>query len=402
MRSISFLSVASKTVAVASLILVAAASTAAFAADLPLVTKAPPPPLSGGSFWAEVDYLAWTVKGDKLPPLVTTSVAGTPLAQAGVLGVPGTSVLFGDSTTNDKWRSGLRAQLGYWFDSQHKAGIEGSFFGLEQASTGFSASSSGTPILARPFFDASLNQQAATLIAFPGLVAGSVSINETSRLYGAGILYRQEIGSWGAERFSVLAGYRYLHASDDLGISSLSTVTTINGPVPAGTIFGVNDSFKAISNFHGVDLGIIGEFTQGPWLLEWRAQVAVGANFNEAQINGSTTIQIGSGATTSPGGLLALSSNIGNFSQTRFAVVPELSLKAGYQFAPGWRVIGGYDLLYWTGVQRAGNLIDSTINTALVPPATGGGPQRPQVQFNSSPLLAQGFSAGVRYEFGVR
>jgi hypothetical protein len=400
-RSISFLSVASKTVAVASLILVAAASTAAFAADLPLVTKAPPP-LSGGSFWAEVDYLAWTVKGDKLPPLVTTSVAGTPLSQAGVLGFPGTSVLFGDSTTNDKWRSGLRALQGYWFDSQHKTGIEGSFFGLEQASAGFSASSTGTPILARPFFDASLNQQSATLIAFPGALAGSVNINETSRLYGAGVLYRQEIGSWGAERFSVLAGYRYLHASDDLGISSLSTVTTINGPIPAGTIFGVNDSFKAISNFHGVDLGIIGEFTQGPWLLEWRAQVAVGANFNEAQINGSTTIQIGSGATTSPGGLLALSSNIGNFSQTRFAVVPELSLKAGYQFAPGWRVIGGYDLLYWTGVQRAGNLIDSTINTALVPPATGGGPQRPQVQFNSSPLLAQGFSAGVRYEFGVR
>ena len=400
MRSVSILSIAAKTVAVASLILTA--GTAAFAADLPLVTKAPPPPPSGGSFWAEVDYLAWTVKGDKLPPLVTTSVAGTPQAQAGVLGVPGTSVLFGDSTTNDKWRSGLQAQIGYWFDSQHKAGIEGRFFGLEQASTTFSASSTGTPILARPFFDATSNQQSSMLIAFPGIVAGSVNINETSRLYGASVIYRQDIGSWGAERFSVLAGYRYLHASDDLGISSLSTVTTINGPIPAGTAIGVNDSFKAISNFHGVDLGVIGEFTQGPWLLEWRAQVALGANFNEAQINGSTSVNLGGVVTPSPGGLLALSSNIGNSSQTRFAVVPELTLKAGYQFAPGWRVIGGYNLLYWTGVQRAGNLIDTAINPALVPPATGGGPQRPQVQFNSSPLLAQGFSVGVRYDFGVR
>ena len=111
---------------------------------------------------------------------------------------------------------------------------------------------------------------------------------------------------------------------------------------------------------------------------------------------------LGRVVTTLPGGLLALSSNSGNFSETRFAVVPELTLKAGYRFAPGWQVIGGYDLLYWTGVQRAGNSIDTTINPNLVPPATGGGPRRPQFQFNSSPLLAQGFSAGVRYEFGVQ
>lgn len=403
-RFISFLSIAAKTAAVSAIILVAAGGgNSSVAADLPLATKAPPP--AAGRFWAEIDYLAWTVKGDKLPPLVTSSPSGTPLLQAGVLGLPGTSILFGDSTVNDRWRSGLRAQIGYWLDPQQRAGIEASFFGLEQASTGFSASSGGNPILARPFFDASLNQQSATLIAFPGLLAGSVNINETSRLYGAGALYRQGIGSFGssgAERFSMLIGYRYLHASDDLGISTAATVTTVGGPIPSGTVFGVSDSFKAGSDFHGVDLGIIGEFTQGPWTLEGRAKVALGANFNNGQINGSTTINAGGVITTLPGGLLALSSNIGNVSQTRFALVPELALKAGYQFAPGWRVIGGYNLLYWTGVQRAGNLIDTTINPGLLPPGGGAGPQRPQAQFNSSPLLAQGFSAGLRYEFGVR
>ena len=189
-------------------------------------------------------------------------------------------------------------------------------------------------------------------------------------------------------------------SSDKLGIAATSTVTLVGGGIPAGSVINVSDSFDATSNFHGLDLGIIGEFTHGPWLLEWRGKVALGANFNEAQINGSTTTVVGGATATLPGGLLALSSNIGSHSQTRFAVVPELALKVGYQFAPGWRIMGGYDLIYWTGVQRAGNLIDTVVNTNLLPPAgTGPGPQRPQFQFNSSPLLAQGFSIGLRYDY---
>ena len=47
-----------------------AAGTAG-AADLP-ITKAPAKiPDPGNPFWAEVDYLAWSVKGDRPPPLVT-------------------------------------------------------------------------------------------------------------------------------------------------------------------------------------------------------------------------------------------------------------------------------------------------------------------------------------------
>ena len=134
-------------------------------------------------------------------------------------------------------------------------------------------------------------------------------------------------------------------------------------------------------------------------MLEWRAKVALGANFNEAQINGTTSITVGGITTTSPGGLLALSSNIGSYTQTRFAAVPDFAVKAGYEFAPAWRVVAGYELLYWTGVQRAGGLIDTTVNPTLIPPSVGGGPQRPQAQFDTSSLLAHGFSVGIKYEF---
>jgi hypothetical protein len=384
-------------------LIAASVSGSAIAADMPLITKAPQPePADPGQFWIGMEYLAWSVKGDRLPPLVTTSPAGTPFAQAGVLGAAGTTVLFGNSSVNDGWRSGGRLTAGYWFDPQHRTGIEASFFGLEQASTAFGASSTGAQILARPFTDATTNLPSAALVAFPGLTSGSVTATETSRLYGASGLYRQEIGSavgsWGVERFSFLVGYRFLHSSDRLDISSTSAAAA-GGIFPPGLAFAASDSFRGSSSFNGLDLGVAGELARGPWTLEWRAKVALGANQNEAQVNGSTSITAGGVTTTLPGGLLALSSNVGNSSQTRFAAVPDLALKAGYQFAPGWRVTASYELLYWTGVQRAGGLIDTTVNPNLIPPGGAGGPLRPQAQFDTSSLLAQGFGFGISHEF---
>jgi hypothetical protein len=364
------------------------AAHTAGAADLPI--KAPPKILdSGNLFWAEVDYLAWSVKGDRPPPLVTTSPTGTPLPQAGVLGLPTTTVLFGDSSVNGGWRSGGRLQAGYWFDPSRTRGIEASFFALQGASTGFAANSGSTAILARPFFNTFTNRQDATLVAFPGIATGVIAVNETSRLLGAGALYRQEIGNWGGQHISALVGYRYLHSSDKLSIPATAT--------SLGFGFTVNDldAFNASSDFHGLDLGLTGEWKAGPWSLEWRGKLALGMNFNSADISGTSTIA----GVPLPGGLLALSSNSGHFSQTHFAVVPELALKAGYQLAPQWRIVAGYDVLYWTDVQRAGGLIDTTINPNLIQPVAPGGPQRPMPLFNTAPLLAQGFSVGVSYNY---
>ena len=372
-----------------------AATQLAVAADLPV--KAPPaPPASGGLFWAEADVLGWSVKGDRLPPLVTTSPVGAP--GPGVLGFPTTTVLFGDSSVNGAWRPGGRLQAGYWFDPSRSRGIEASVFGLGDISTRFNANSNTTPIIARPFFNALTNAQDSALVAFPGVTSGNIAINETSRFYGAGALYRQDIGTWANMRVSALAGYRYLHVSDDLSIATQQTVVG-GGLIPPGTIFAVTDSFRAGSDFHGVDLGLAGQWQRDRWTLEWRTKVALGGNINTSNVNGTNALTLGGVTTTSAGGLLALSSNIGSTSQTRFAVVPELSLKAGYQIAPQWRLFAGYDVLYWSDVQRAGGLIDLTVNPGLVPPGIPGGPLRPMPVFNTSPLWAQGFSFGARYNY---
>jgi hypothetical protein len=161
------------------------------AADLRVKAKAPPPPVAS-RFWIEADYLLWSVKGDKLPALVST----------GNLGAPGTAVLFGDSAVNGRWRSGGQIKAGYWLDPQRSWGIEGSFFGLQDVSTGFNAASNGNAVLARPFFNVLTGAQDTAVIASPGVGSGQIVISETSRLWGAGFAFRKEICASCAGRVS--------------------------------------------------------------------------------------------------------------------------------------------------------------------------------------------------------
>ncbi|WP_354228626.1 BBP7 family outer membrane beta-barrel protein [Bradyrhizobium sp. F1.4.3] len=64
-------------------------------------------------------------------------------------------------------------------------------------------------------------------------------------------------------------------------------------------------------------------------------------------------------------------------------------MKAGHQVEPGWRLTVGYDTLSWTGVQRSGGLIDTTLNPSPIPPGPSAGPTRPLPVLNTTNLLAQ-------------
>ena len=68
------------------------------------------------TWYGQADLLIWWFKGNQVPALVTTSPDGTPRPQAGVLGQPGTEVLFGDTGIDDNYRPGLRLTVGRWLD----------------------------------------------------------------------------------------------------------------------------------------------------------------------------------------------------------------------------------------------------------------------------------------------
>ncbi|MCP3669544.1 MAG: BBP7 family outer membrane beta-barrel protein, partial [Gammaproteobacteria bacterium] len=90
-----------------------------------------------GRLWFSTEYLVWATTGQAVPPLVTSSLAGTPDADIGVLGLPTTGVLFGGTNFEGPMRSGARLTAGFWFTPRQERGIEASWFGLAIAKESF-------------------------------------------------------------------------------------------------------------------------------------------------------------------------------------------------------------------------------------------------------------------------
>jgi hypothetical protein len=340
-------------------------------APVPLPMDAPSgPPADRARVWAQFDYLLGWVKGDPLPPLVTTSPAGTVRTSAGVLGQPGTTVLFGNNEVNQGARSGLDAEFGLWFGQEHNVGLEGGFFFLANATRTFFASSDGTTILARPFFDVSTGNAASSLIGFPGVSSGSVGVTDTAHdLYGGGIDLRENFCCCCGWRFDSLLGYRYLRYSENLTIQQ--NTMPIGGAFVAGTQVQSTDSFGTVNTFNGADFGMRADMCSGRWFVDLLARVAVGRTQHTVDIQGSQTVTVpGATPVTNTGGLLALPTNIGVHTQGDWAAVPELGLTVGWQVLPAVRLDLGYSVFWWGSVNRPGEQIDLNVTSTLIPPAT--------------------------------
>ena len=371
----------------------------------PVLTFASDVPFSGIRVWAEADTLLWWMKGTPLPALVTTSPAGTPIGQAGVLGSNGTTVLFGNSTVNDQARIGGRTTLGFWFDEENTLGVEGSFFRLEGKAANFLATSNGNPILARPFIDAASGGPSSQRVAFPGDLTGSVGVSDgASGLLGAGFLFRERLCTGSNYTLDGLIGYRYLSFSDNLTINENVTSINPNNPnfILPGTNILVGDHFGAKNQLNALDLGVTGTYRSGPWEVNVRGKIAVGYNHQAVDIGGGTMVLSPPAApATNVGGLLAQTTNIGHSSRDEISAVPELDLKLGYRITPAVLVSVGYSYLYWGNIVRGASQIDPVVNANLIPPAVnpGTGPNHPAVDLQRSYLWAQGVNLSLQIRY---
>lgn len=356
--------------------------------------------LSG--LYGRAEYLHWWTDGMYTPALVTTSPAGTPRVDAGVIGVPGTEILFGQEGLNNGGRSGGRINLGYWIDPGHCHAIEGDYWALGSGNDSFFASSPGIPILARPFYDIDAGTESSELVAFPNVLSGSVTVLSESDLRGAGLRKRWHLAGcdpcdpcdgygW---RYDFTAGYRYMGLDDDLSVRENLTSTDTANP---GS-FIVFDQFRSENTFHGGELGTVFEGRSGRWSWEFLGRLALGSTHSRVQINGFTDITPPGGPTTrSQGGLLTQRTNIGSYERDDFAVVPELGATLGMQLTSVWRVTLGYNFIYWSNVVRAGDQIDRDINPNLLPPEASPftGPLRPEFRFNDTDFWAMGINVGL-------
>ena len=362
--------------------------------------------------WVRAEYLFWWTQGMRIPPLVTT---GPSAAQPGYLDTPGTTILYGNNQVDNYGRSGGRLTMGTWLNPCQTVGIEGDYFQLATATSFFSATSPGSPILSRPFFDTrpSLANQNVEQVASPGSIAGTVTADAYTRLLGARARMRFNLCcgqgcypcQWlpgmsgpGGYRLDFLLGYRYLRLGD--GVSVNENLTSLNPNLPGS--FVINDTFKSVNQFNGIEIGTAWMAYRGRWSLELLYKLALGNTNQLVNISGSTATTQNGATTVSQGGLLALSSNIGQYQRNTFGVVPELGANLGFAITPRLRAVVGYTFIYWSQVARAGEQIDTDVNSTLLPnnpTAPTGDLRHPAFAFHESPFWAQGISAGLDYRW---
>lgn len=352
-------------------------------------------------FWFRGEYLLWWTKETPVPPLVTTSPPGTPRDFAGVLGAPGTAILY--SGDGNPERSGGRFTLGFWFDDQQTIGLESTTLFIGQRSMTFVDVSGGVPILARPFNNVLTGMEASELVAFPGVLAGGIAVSSANRLWSTELNLRTNCWRGCFWHVDWLLGVRFLGFDENLGITEGLTVPAGAGAL-AGSRIVVQDSFGTHNQFVGGQTGLDIGFRRGRWSLDLLGKIALGNTHQELNINGSTQFAVpGLPLSVQRGGLYALPTNIGEFTRDRFAVVPEVGIIVGYQITPHVRAIVGYTFLYNSAVIRPGSQIDRGINVTQLPsqvgPGTLVGPARPAPILHGTDFWAQGLSFGLELRY---
>jgi hypothetical protein len=359
--------------------------------------------------WFRAEYLDWSVKGDILPPLLTTSPPGTPQGVAGVLGEDTTQVLFPTGRVNQGARPGMRFQAGWWFDQGETNGIQADYFILQEQSTNFATRSPNTPILARPFFNPVAGVQDASYLAFPDFevlgvtanLAGSFVLHESSQAQSASLLWRRLLWVncnrhfW--YRLNFTGGYRYFGLDESLRIAD--QVTPTGGPFANGTQIDSIDEFVTSTTFNGLDIGLNGDIHRGRFSVELLGRIAFGNSHQVQNIAGQRRVFDTVSTVVTEGGLLTQPTNIGRSVHDDFAILPEGGVTLGMQITGGLKVTVGYSFLYLSQVQRPGDSIDFVVNPTQIGGSMLAGDARPLPQFDSTGIWLQGLSVGLDFRY---
>lgn len=366
----------------------------------------PVQPTIAERFYIRGEYLHWWTEGMEAPPLVTTSPAGTPRAQAAVLGEPNTTVLFGGEELNGDTDNGFRVRSGLWLTPQNSFGIEGEYFQLFGQDDSFAASGDGAPILGRPFFDITNDQETAQLVSFPGVVAGDVRVSTETDLQSILLNARVALDAGSRTPYPVfpppnridwLVGYRYLELNDSLAI--VDNLESLDPDAP-GTVV-ASESFRTSNEFHGLQLGVLHQLNLNRFWLESMLRVALGNNTQNVRVRGTTAITESGITETYTGNLLAQRTNIGDREEDEFTMIPELGLTLGFRLTERLHATVGYSVLYFPNVVRAAEQIDTDVNPNLIPPEADPftGSLRPRPLFETNNYWAHGLSAGGEFRF---
>ncbi|MCH2610734.1 MAG: BBP7 family outer membrane beta-barrel protein [Pirellulales bacterium] len=339
--------------------------------------------------WARVEFMFGWMRGQRVPPLVTTSSAGTALENAGVLGLSSTDILAGNERFSNDARPGGRVDFGWWLQNRDAA-VGARFYAIDEATTGLSFDDA-SGILARPFFDSILGSQQSLSVSFPGSDSGSVSVDSMTRLIGTDVYFRRPWRSHGTAVVDFVYGYQISRMDQGLAINSTTTNLDGRNGIAIGTQLDVHDSVKRKNEFHGGMLGIMSNIEGGCWTFSILAKVGLGNTRQTAILEGQSVITDPGGGTSTAAGLLVQDSNAGVFERDQFTAVPEFDFRYTRHINDCVDFNVGYTFIYWSKMIQAGEQLNLNIDPA-------GGTQ-PPMNMTSDHFWLHSLNLGMTWRF---
>lgn len=346
---------------------------------------------SNDRWYLDGEFLWWYLRKERVPPLLTTG----PATSQGVLGQPGTVILYGDEKIQSRHDRfiGLRAALGWWLDEEKTWAFELRAFFLERDSTNFTIKPS-TQFLARPYIDASTGQQASEIISGPLPGGGALlgSFNAYSRIE----LFGQEANTvarlWEMENVRVegVFGGRFMQLRHRLDITSSGQLQP-----DLAVQYGVRDHIQTFNKFFGGQTGLRSEMTWGAFFIRLGGYVALGGTAEEIRTKATRLTHTPTFREEQPLGLYVLKTNSGRYNRVVFDAVSEAQLTLGCQVTDHVRLTAGYTFLHWLNPVRSGGDQIDAINPRQIMGGPQTGPARPVMPFKDDFFWAQGASIGV-------
>lgn len=383
--------------------------------EIPNAWDRPPAPSdSDPRLYFSFEYLLLFVNKDALyTPLVTTTTADPPdiTRNFGAFYQRDTVSLFGGDGLSHGGLNGARFTFG--MAPEYFLPFEFSIYGVDGSKKSkFASDEDGFPMLARPVTAANLprNQEVSYLASFPNLARGGVFVGTRTKFWGldANVFAEPLVNILDFNGYAVdlTFGFRYLSEMEDLRITSsvhsLDRRLLVNfngGVIGQEDIVGVKDVFITQNVFRGGTIGSRATFGIGPFNVEFKGNLGLGLTYSTIRNSGSTTLYQANGpSVTLPGGILAVPSNSGKYTQDTFTVIPQGAINLELPLTTFLRVWAGYDVMYWSHVARPAAQVNKNIDVRQVVSDIDYSPAvtvtRPAFQFQTTDLWIQGLTAG--------
>ena len=231
---------------------------------------------------------------------------------------PAPSGMAGDGPLTTPYRAGLILDAGKWFDEDRTWAMRA---GMLYLGNGVN-SRSGYGITGGP----------STLAA----------AEWSSQYISADLAFRHRLTSPDDSVLQLAAdlGYQFAYLGEDLSLSTLRTLTTA----------------KTRNQFHGAELGLIGEWRSGLWSADIAGRIGLGVVIPDVSLSRGTATG------TDP----------------RFGVLPTVNATVGRQVTDASRAFVGYSFQYLTSAARPGAVLNGS---------------------TTSDYWVQGVNLGLRWEY---